>query len=900
MDPSQKLEACFNQALDLEGDAREAFLVQLGEPESSFVLQLRKMIEEFEAMDDVFENPAIPNGFLGGFSENDTLSDGGFLQGLGEMSRDVMPESIGSYKVLEKIGEGGMGIVYLVEQEVPRRKLALKLLTQHRATTERRARFESEYQTLAMMRHPNIANLHEAGLSEHGDIYFTMEYVEGWTITDYCREKGLSLPDRLRLFMQACDGVMHAHQKSILHRDLKPSNILVTEVSGKPLVKIIDFGIAKAMDTFETRDFETRVGALVGTLEFMSYEQLMGLDVDTRADVFGLGVVLYEMLTGKLPRRFQKGDDSSAEAILKYYRDAEITRPSRLLSAIKEADYFSEQGIERSGAYIKMLSQDLDWIIIKSLEREVGRRYQSPLTFKEDLERFLAQEPVRARPPGVGYLVGKFLRRNVLAVSFASLIGLGIMIGFVLLARSNRRLEAANKLVVENMRVASENMQRYKTTSNFLQDVLAAPDPRRQGVQARVIDVLDSAEGRLQKLSELGEDAEELQIDIRMILGKTYMGLMQYDTAERHLSQALELARKNLGSQEDTALRIEVALYRTWIGQHRFKEALEPLRTIYKNLVETRGQKDESTIAVLKDIANCYKGLNDYAKALSLLEDALKFQQDLGVPAPDLAETYCLQGDAYRRRGEYMYANGSYGRAYALQRDFFGAEHEETLRTYLQFQEIGFEFNPDSVKEADVREVLNGIEYMTGAYPLNGILLMVRIWEHKQTLWAHHDEIQKYINTYTQDGDVPYQLLLALGFSYKGLGDEVMAQNLFRDLWMMRKPLMTRTLGDAGISLRAHIYGEPDCHFGYSYGHAFLNMQYKGQAHRTLELSLAQAEVASLLYRCGEKKRASQIICRIEMMTRSKSQRRAFFKAFYRRLDVLGLQEWRASLEAQR
>ncbi|MEW6365930.1 MAG: serine/threonine-protein kinase [Acidobacteriota bacterium] len=332
-------------------------------------------------------------------SEEKESSEGSF-----PAPEDTVPQRIGNYRVLQRLGEGGMGIVYEAEQEAPvRRRVALKLVKWGMDTKEVLGRFESERQALALMDHPNIARVYEAGATAQGRPYFAMEYVKGVPITEYCDSNCLGCGERLGLFMQICGGVQHAHQKGIIHRDIKPSNIIVTMRDGKPVPKIIDFGVAKATaQKLTERTIFTQLGQWIGTPEYMSPEQaqLTGLDVDTRTDVYSLGILLYELLTGVVPFDPAELRASGFDEMRRRIREEEPLRPSTRVSRLRATgDVIARMRRMDQQGLVRQLSGDLDWITMKALEKDRTRRYGAPSELVADLERYLRHEPVLASPP---------------------------------------------------------------------------------------------------------------------------------------------------------------------------------------------------------------------------------------------------------------------------------------------------------------------------------------------------------------------------------------------------------------------------------------------------------------------------------------------------------------------
>ncbi|EEF62965.1 serine/threonine-protein kinase [Pedosphaera parvula] len=337
---------------------------------------------------------------------------------------------IGRYKLLELIGEGGFGTVWMAEQVEPvRRRLALKVIKPGMDTKQVLARFEAERQALAMMDHPSIARVFDGGATDNGRPYFVMELVRGIRITDYCDANKLSTRERLLLFIQVCQAVEHAHQKGIIHRDLKPSNVLVTEVDGAPVPKVIDFGVAKAMQARLTElTLFTGLHQMIGTPSYMSPEQagLGALDMDTRSDIYGLGVLLYELLTGQTPLTKEEFDKAGLDEIFRLVRERDPQKPSTRLSALtrEELTTVAAQRQAEPAKLNRLLTGDLDWIVMKALEKDRRRRYENASSLASDLVRHLNNEPVMARPPSNMYRLQKAWRRNQTVFASAIMIAL--------------------------------------------------------------------------------------------------------------------------------------------------------------------------------------------------------------------------------------------------------------------------------------------------------------------------------------------------------------------------------------------------------------------------------------------------------------------------------------------
>ena len=439
--PSRE-EAIFNAAKSLPVPDRAAYLVAACSGDAPLRQRIERLLESDERAGDFLE----PSGRLPNPAKTIAINP---------LPSEKPGDLIGPYKIREQIGEGGCGVVYVAEQTEPvRRRVALKVIKLGMDTRSVMARFEAERQALAMMDHPNIARVLDAGATSTGRPYFVMELVRGIKITEYCDQNNLPTSERLNLFIQVCHAVQHAHQKGIIHRDIKPSNILVTLHDGVPVPKVIDFGIAKATEGRLTDlTIYTELNQFIGTPAYMSPEQaeMSGLDIDTRSDIYSLGVLLYELLTGRTPfdpkELLQEGLDQMRKTI----REKEPLRPSTRLSTLLDADLstVAKRHSAEPPKLVHLIRGDLDWIVMKALEKDRTRRYETANALATDAQRFLSNDPVEARPPSSLYRFQKLVRRNQVvfaastAVLAALIIGLGLSLYLYTQERQARRKEQA-------------------------------------------------------------------------------------------------------------------------------------------------------------------------------------------------------------------------------------------------------------------------------------------------------------------------------------------------------------------------------------------------------------------------------------------------------------------------
>jgi eukaryotic-like serine/threonine-protein kinase len=604
---------------------------------------------------------------------------------------------IGHYHLLQKIGEGGMGEVWLAEQKEPvRRRVALKLVKAGMNTREVIGRFESERQTLALMEHPAIAKVFDAGSTPDGAPYFAMEYVAGVPITEYCDNHRLPIKERLELFMHVCEGVRHAHQKAVIHRDLKPSNILVTEVDGKATPKIIDFGVAKALGQKLSLDtIFTRVGSLVGTPEYMSPEQALssGEDVDTRTDVYSLGIVFYELLAGAPPIELRR---LAFDEYLRRLREEDPPKPS---TKIRTGDPATKTELARRRqtepvALARQIGGDLDSIALKALEKDRGRRYGSAADFAADIGRYLRDEAVQAVAPSAAYRARKFASRHrwgvVMACAFVVVLTTAAAISIRQSIRANREAAVAQAvsdfLRNDVLAQAGASTQASPTTK---------PDP-----DLKVRTALDRAAAAI---SGKFDKHPEVEAAIRDTIGEAYLDLGLYPEARTQLQRARELHSRIRGPEASETLLDANGLGLIALHQAKYSEAESLLTRTVDAERRTLGSEDRHTLLSMNNLGLVYQSEAKYSQAQALFEQLV--QSWRRVQGPD--DHYTLMamtnlGSVYEFQGKYSQAESVTKQALEIQRRVLGPEHPDTL---LNSNNLGIIYN-DEGKYQQAAELL--------------------------------------------------------------------------------------------------------------------------------------------------------------------------------------------------
>ena len=696
---------------------------------------------------------------------------GSFLEspppGVGGDPTDIHPISekpgtrIGPYKLLQQIGEGGMGTVFMAEQHEPvKRRVALKVIKLGMDTRQVIARFEAERQALTLMDHPNIAKVLDAGTTDTGRPYFVMELVKGQPITQYCDEHHLTPRQRLELLIPVCQAIQHAHQKGIIHRDIKPTNILVAEYDQQPVPKVIDFGVAKATSQSLTeKTMFTGLGQIVGTLEYMSPEQakVNQLDIDTRSDIYSLGVLLYELLTGSTPFDRKRLQSAAFDEMLRIIREEEPPKPSTRLSDSQDSlPSISAQRHTEPARLTKLVRGELDWIVMKALEKDRSRRYETANGFIADLQRYLLDEPVLACPPSAAYQLRKFVKRNRAQVIAGGIVTGTLVLGLIgtsigMVWALNEKAKAAASAVSEAAAkvAAQENEQkaiaskeeeskarkRAETITEFVTTALKASDAENSSLAAggadaahdmTILAAMDNAIADIN--SGRFKDDPETDAGLREIIGVILMNNGKYDSAKPLLEQVLAMRERMVGGDDPIVATSLINLATLYGEQGQYAQA-ESLYTRALAIFEKAYGPDHSLVATsLNNLAVLYFTQGQYAQAEPLYTRALAFNEKaLGPDHPVVADSLDNLAALYVEKGQYAQAEPLYTRALAIREKALGPDHPRVasslgnLAQLYQFQDKYVQAEPFFRRALAIREKALGPDHPSVANILNNL-----------------------------------------------------------------------------------------------------------------------------------------------------------------------------------
>src|SRR6266498_4679363 len=646
--------AVFTEALRLPLEERDRYLSEACKGDNEFRLRVEALLQAYEQAGDFLGRPAAERPPKAA----EVLA-----------AAEKPGDRIGHYKLLQQIGEGGCGVVYMAEQEEPvRRRVALKIIKPGMDTKSVIARFEAERQALALMDHPNIAKVFDAGATELGRPYFVMELVRGVKITEYCDQHSLTTDDRLKLFVQVCQAVQHAHQRGIIHRDIKPSNILVTQsVEGVATPMVIDFGVAKATTDQRLTDKTvfTAFEMLIGTPAYMSPEQaaLSSVDVDTRTDIYSLGVLLYELLTSSTPFETAELLKAGLDEIRRVIREQEPLRPSTRLSKMTEADLTTvaqHRGSEPL-RLIRAISGDLDWIAMKAMEKNRTRRYETANGLASDVQRFLAHEAVSARPPSKLYKFQKTVQRNRLLF-----IGLGVVATLLIVS-----------LIVVSASLAQERQSRReaKQVKQFLEEMLQGVGPNvALGKDTAILrEILDQTASRVGK--EL-TNQPAVEAELRSVIGALYYETRQFRQAEEMQRAALAIRRKRFGSESPQAAASLNELGLTLLTSGRLSEAAQVNREALGIRRRRFGNENADVATSQNNLAHVYTQTGRLTEAELLAREALATRQRLfGNESLEVADSLgnlvIILGD----KRQWAEAEAMAREVLEMEHKLFGPEH---------------------------------------------------------------------------------------------------------------------------------------------------------------------------------------------------------------------------------
>jgi len=726
--PSEHEIEVFNTALELPPAERAAYLDQACAGETALRQRVEALLQASEESCACLEGSAA------------VLPGRGRTVSPPHIPAEKPGDRIGRYKLLEQIGEGGCGVVYMAEQEQPvRRRVALKVIKLGMDTKQVIARFEAERQALALMDHPNIAKVLDAGATNTGRPYFVMELVKAIPITRYCDENNFNTVRRLSLFVQVCQAIQHAHQKGIIHRDIKPSNVLVADHDGLPVPKIIDFGIAKATTDQRLTDktLFTAFEQFLGTPAYMSPEQakLSGLDIDTRSDIYSLGVLLYELLTGKTPFDAKRLREAGLDEVRRIIRDDEPARPSTKLETLDAVEQTTVATHRQSDPpkLAHLLRGDLDWIVMKALDKDRSRRYETANGLAMDIQRHLENEPILARPPSAAYRLQKAWQRHKTAFAVASLIAVVLVAATGISAWQAVRAIHAETLARERLTeseassaLAMERLAESEAIRKFLTDVFQSPDPARDG---RTITVAESLSNAVDNLDTELTNQPARRAKLQATLGLTYFALGLYREAIPLQEKVRDYCMAASGLEYPDTLNAMDNLARSYYEVGRWPEALKLREQVLTIRRKALGPEHPDTLSAMHNLAISYDDADRRDEALKLREQLLTLRRK--VLGPEHLDTLWAMDDlaisyAEDRRDEALKLREQ---LLTLRRKALGPEHPDTLHAMhgLALSYISLRRNDEALKLLEqvlaLRRKVNGPEHPDTLWAMNDLAL---------------------------------------------------------------------------------------------------------------------------------------------------------------------------------
>lgn len=665
-DRAQRVKQLFQEAAERTGDDRERFLDERCGTDAALRAEVERLLD------------------------SDKCVHSRFLEGAAQTPPEItMPVRIGRFRLLRRIGEGGMGSVFEAEQDHPRRRVALKIIRLAMMSESLLRRFEYEVQVLGQLKHPGIAQIYEAGTHDDGSgpvPYFAMEYIQGRPLMDFLKHHRLDIRQRLNLMIEICDAVHHAHQKGVIHRDLKPANVLVEETDGlERHPKILDFGVARAIRSdVQLVTMHTEVGQLVGTLSYMSPEQVAGRpdELDVRSDVYALGVILYEMLAGRLP--YDLRDHSIAEAG-SVIREQEPSRLSSIDSALRG---------------------DIETIVAKALAKEKDRRYQSATELGDDIRRFLQDEPIVARPASRAYQIRKFAKRNKAIVGGVAAVFVTLVLGIVGISLALVRATKAERVALQRFDDSRRSAAKATAVSSFLQEMLSSVDPAKAlGREVTIRQALDEAAAKIESGSL--KNQPDIEADLRSSIGTTYLALGHYPESEPHLRAALEIRRRLHGDRHpDVAISLnDLASLRNAQGRHAEEESL--LREALIIQRRLHGDKHVDVASTIQSLGAALRTQHKYEEAEPFYRGALAIRRELlGAEHIDVAQTVNSLALLLQNKGDYAGAEPLFREALAMRRKLLGESHPIVAGALNNLAMLLKERGDSSGAEALLREAL--------------------------------------------------------------------------------------------------------------------------------------------------------------------------------------------------